>query len=392
MSRETKKKIPFIKTKFIDLKGKCKTKDGTLSIDVEGQIYLDGITPQFKGKGDFSQFAMISEIPGNMILELSDGDISVTCEGFWINSMPLRDEFVGTPTVCRIKQGCIKDTDDIAIYSLFVIPEIGGATFDENGSRCINSLDYIENGARLYSTITPDYEHCNAYSYIPMKYSRYTSEWNTIITKLQYILRFITANYVSSPYSLIHKDDNNYEIELFAIESLQTGSGIFYLNYPNIVSNFLQTSWVEWDNLIPAFPLNAYIDYYVIIANLNHYEGKMIVSCVLMEAIKHDFAKNYKGYTQDSSDFFLKPTGGRFSFKELVQEVYNQFAVTSGDLSFIRYRNEVIHQGKISIPTFSAKYAQFLLLISSIEKIFLNMFNYKGQIWNRFDEKWEEYS
>lgn len=391
MSKETKKIIPFIKTKFIDLKGKCKTKDGTLSIDVEGQIYLDGITPQFKGKGDFSQFAMISEIPGNMILELSEGNISVTCEGFWINNMQHRDEFVGTPTVCRIKRGSIIETDDIEIYSLYAIPEIGGALFDENGSRCINPLDYIESGARLYSTLTPDYENCNAYSYIPMKYSRYTSEWNKIITKLQYLLRLFTANYVSSPYSLIYKDENNYEIELFAIESLQTGSGIFYLKFPNIVTNFLQTAWKEWDILIPAFPLSAYIDYYVIIANLNHYEGKMIVACVLMEAIKHDFAKNLKSYAQDSKGFFLKPAGGKYGFRDLVQEVYNHFNVVSGDLTFITYRNEVIHQGKISIPTFSAKYDQFLLLISSIEKILLNMFNYKGQIWNRFEEKYVEY-
>lgn len=127
-------------------------------------------------------------------------------------------------------------------------------------------------------------------------------------------------------------------------------------------------------------------------ANQEFIEVKILIGCVWMEAIKYEYASNIAKYKKDNNGYFLKPNSSKkFSFEELIKEVYTYFNISNSDVSFVEYRNEVIHEGKISL-SFEDKKNLFNLLVCSIESIMLKILNYKGRIRDRFKGEYVEFS
>lgn len=217
-----------------------------------------------------------------------------------------------------------------------------------------------------------------------MKISEFNNSGRKLIDKLCSLLSSVSANFVDSPYRVLWKDDENYMIQIHPCKFSNKGVGVFEITTPGIVQNYLINAWSAWDNYIGKIDLPSLIDYYVLIENQEIIEVKMLVGCVWMEAIKYEYASNIAKYKKNKGGYFLKPNSSkRFSFKELIQEVYRHFGISNGDLSFIIYRNEIVHQGKISLP-FEGKFDIYNKLIYSIENIMLIILDYKGDIWDRF--------
>jgi len=111
-------------------------------------------------------------------------------------------------------------------------------------------------------------------------------------------------------------------------------------------------------------------------------ETRILLGSVLMEGVKYAYAEHYKQYPRDSNDFFLKPDGQRYSFRALIEEVYDEFGLKNGDTGFIQYRNEVVHQGRLS----SLSRAQTKALASGLERTIehrlLRILAYKGDYWD----------
>jgi len=178
------------------------------------------------------------------------------------------------------------------------------------------------------------------------------------------------------------------------IEPYTTGASIFHLKYPGILQNYLERAWsawdkhTDWDKHTEQLDLPALIDLYVLLKDQSHIETRMLIGSVWMEAIKYQYAKNVAGYQQNENDFFLNPNGKKFSFKELLKEVYKHYNVPNGDLSFIPYRNEVVHQGKITKLSVPGQPDPSEGLIRSIEYTLLMILEYEGEMRDEESKKY----
>lgn len=91
--------------------------------------------------------------------------------------------------------------------------------------------------------------------------------------------------------------------------------------------------------------LDILIHYYVLLKNTGYPETRVLLGSVLMEGVKYAYAAHYKQYPRDKNGFFLKPDRKKYSFRDLIKEVYDEFDLKHGDTGFIQYRDEVVHRG-----------------------------------------------
>jgi len=386
---ENRKNIPHIQTTFKNLRGFLI--GNGLKANIIGKLFYKNKQPVFIGKVASPIFD-IAPSPSYKIKLTDQNGHDIICERSWIKGYRNFTIFDFLIDKTIIKKGNIKDTDDVEIFCILQIKPFCGSEMSHNNIRCINKLDFVAPGSRLYSSPIAQVNNGNGYLFFSMKFSDFAAQEDNFIKKFYYLLSFATGNYIGFPYLIIWKDEDNYIIKLSPSSSPSEGSGIFYITYPDVIQNFLSNAWASWDYHINQIDLPSLIDYYILMQNQKYIDVKLLLGSVLMEAIKHQYASNIRNYSKDRHGFFINPSNNqRFTFRELVNEIYAYYNVQSGDLTFINFRNEVIHQGKInlSIPN---KLNQFNLLAFSIEQIFLNIFNHKGTIWDRFQEKWMEYS
>jgi hypothetical protein len=386
----TRKEIPLLVTEVKNLMGTCEI-DG-VSYNVSGEIQLKVGRPFFKGTSNFIHVVDINHEPFDITFQDTIGR-KVVCNQFNISSIHSYSQFESYSIAkVTITKGNLDDLDDVEVYNVIRSNKFSGHDFDQYHNRSINNLDVIKTGTQLCSAEISQIDSSSGYLFSPMKFNECLDYRNNILNKFYSILSFVFANFVSLPYQIIWKDSDNYIIEWSDSNYSTDGSGIFYTQYPRVIQNYFDCVWKEWDKYTTILELPALIEYYILIENQKHVESKMLLSCVMMEAFKHSFALKIAKYSQNKSGYFLKPHSAKskYSFKELVKEVYSHFNVTDGDLNFIPYRNEVIHQGKISVP-FKQQYGLFLDLITTIDKLLLNILNYKGLIWDRINSEWIDY-
>lgn len=133
----------------------------------------------------------------------------------------------------------------------------------------------------------------------------------------------------------------------------------------------------------------------------NHAELRLLMGSVLMECLKYHYAKNFKKYKEVKNNF-VKPFANhktakslkrseKYTFRELIEEIYDEFKVNNKDLNFIKYRNEVVHQGIFEVPYSEAK---IILdeLERSITEIILNILQFKGLYFDLEVDKWVKYT
>ena len=385
-----RKEIPLLETEIKNLMGTCNINGS--SYNVSGELLLKEGKPHFKGTTNFIHVVDINHTPFDMTFQDTIGR-QVVCKKFNISSIHSNSQFESDSIISvTISKGHLEDLDDVEVFNVIRSKKFSGQYFDQFHNRSINNLDVIKTGTQLCSAEIPQIDSSSGYLFTPMKYQEYSDYEKNILNKFYSIFSLAFANFVSLPYQIIWKDSDNYVIEWSYSNYSIDGSGIFYTQYPNVIQNYFDCVWKEWDKYVGILELPALIDYYILIENQKHVESKMLLSCVMMEAIKHSYALNIAHYSQNKSGYFLKPHSvkSKYSFKELLKEVYLHFNVVNGDLNFLPYRNEVIHQGKISMP-FKQKYGLFLDLITTIDKLLLNILNYKGLIWDRINNEWMDY-
>lgn len=379
------KSIPLIKTKYTKLSGYAVSSTTNQKINVTGTLHFDDNKPTFSGNAILGAFTFDDKYD----MVLSDNNSRT----FKLHKCQLSNtqnftSFVFIIIEAKIVYGQIQANDYCSFYSIIRTKKFSGKYFDILGRRDIIKLDHINSGMRLYYKPLSEIDDAKGYFYHSNRYSNLGSYIDKTIPTLSSLISFGMGDFAGIPYHLIWKNKKNYEIHLTGDKFTKEGSSIFYVESPPVLSDLLEYGWQGWQQHCPSINLSVLIDYYVLIANQKHIEPKMLLACVWMEAMKHQYAKNVQRYTMNRGGYFLKSgTTTKYSFKELVQEVYTHFHVGNGDLSFIPFRNEVVHQGQINLP-FPHKLQQFDLLITSIEHILLDLLKYSGKIWSRKDNRY----
>jgi len=139
--------------------------------------------------------------------------------------------------------------------------------------------------------------------------------------------------------------------------------------------------------------LDKLIMYYIMMKNSHFVDNSYLLGCVFMEGLKYSFAKNIKRIPYDArAHKFLKPDGKtKYNFDELIRLLYSEFNINHGSTAFIRYRNEVIHEGAISSIGFHDILLEKEELEITIEHLLLNILKYEGLYWDKPSSQWVDY-
>jgi len=387
MSNNVPRKIPKVLTELDQLRGTVKC--GDIEFGVEGRVYLDeSWKPTFEGSAD--AVLIPHNISGTELELIDDLGHSVQCKGVHITKIcaePFNNisNFRAYVSEVLIANDELQKKDTLHVFDAVVIPPFHGA-----------ELDFIKPGTRLYGDTIENIRECNGYLYTPLSSLTDLGQHDSRVDKLSYLLSFAAAQFVGFPWQGVWNDDESiYHIRFRdLIEPYTTGASIFHLKYPGILQNYLERAWsawdkhTDWDKHTEQLDLPALIDLYVLLKDQSHIETRMLIGSVWMEAIKYQYAKNVAGYQQNENDFFLNPNGKKFSFKELLKEVYKHYNVPNGDLSFIPYRNEVVHQGKITKLSVPGQPDPSEGLIRSIEYTLLMILEYEGEMRDEESKKY----
>ncbi|MCX5792131.1 MAG: hypothetical protein NTY45_07950 [Elusimicrobia bacterium] len=368
----------------IDKQTFCVT--GTVSRTPNGELVFDGIGEAdwlIKGLGEKFKAELISK----------DG-WRVLCENCVNEEIHNHSNFKAQcGKVTAIIGNSFEEKAILSCYSIFTGGEkvFSGDVFDKNGKCSIILTDFILkdsslNGTPLGTEITNQigYLYFNAPAIS-------TTEIVKHISKTAMFLSFAYARFISTPWISYFDKNNNQKIEMFPTHKSGEAGPILYISYPGTISNLLKNGWNEWDLVhgkgLDLFPL---INFHILAHNQEFIEASLLLNCIWMEAFKDQYGKNIKHYPQDRSDFFLKPNGRRFSFRELVEEGMKHFGITSPYTGFIDARNNLIHTGKIP-ESFGTKLEINSNLESAIEKFFFTILKYKGLIWDRKNKNWTDW-
>jgi len=204
------------------------------------------------------------------------------------------------------------------------------------------------------------------------------------------LLSLFLNNFVSLRFSILI-GTNGMEIEVHPINKTSSNSGnIFYASFPSEFSKFLNSTYDNYVNFKDSLGLKAVFRHFIRMKEATHTEMILLMGSILMECIKYHYAKEYKNYRWDGRDF-RKPSGDRYRFKELVEEVYDEFKVVDGDTEFIKYRNEIIHQG-----TFDVSFLDSMVILKKLDKsithLIFNILQFNG-LYHEFDNsEWITYT
>jgi hypothetical protein len=264
-------------------------------------------------------------------------------------SLPLFATFKAKGHKLIIKRGEISSTDRVNIYKILTDINFAGevrvAGFSEYAVKF--STDQLKDLILIKSNV-PQVPRSAGYFEITDTYENYSDKWFDIIDNLLLLFRFAASNMINFPVIYIKNSQGDELIEITSyITEGGRGSSIFYLSYPGTLSKLVDSTYNNLASSRLTLDLDKLILYYIMMKNTSFVDNEYLLGCVFMEGLKYSFAKNIKNYTLNGEKF-IKTNGKPYYFKELIDEVYQYFNVKCGDTDFIRYRNEVIHQGAIS--------------------------------------------
>ena len=115
------------------------------------------------------------------------------------------------------------------------------------------------------------------------------------------------------------------------------------------VREFLEQVWQSYFSLEQPRKLRVAIDYFVSAQVFKlPFELELLTMFVLLENLKATFA-SFRGY-QYRSGYYQKPSGGRWSFEELLLEMFNDVGMNPSIGLIKALRNEIIHSGISQLP------------------------------------------
>jgi len=122
--------------------------------------------------------------------------------------------------------------------------------------------------------------------------------------------------------------------------------------------------------------LRVAIDYFVSSQVLKlPLELKLLTMFVLLENLKATFA-SFCGY-QYSSGYYQKPSGGRWSFKGLLIEMFNDVSMNPSIDSIKALRDEIIHSGISQLP-YDMQMSIFENCQDVVREYFLRLMGFSG--------------
>ena len=293
------------------------------------------------------------------------------------------------------ERGEIKPTDNVDIY--YVITDIDFASerriegFRERGIKFnINLLKNI----MLIKSNNIQVPRSVGYFALSDVFSAINEKWRNIFDILLLILKFAASDFISHPVMYVTNHSGGERIEAAScMEYNGKGSNIFYLGYPGTISGLVESTFEQFASLRSNLDLDKLIAYYVMMKHSRFVDTKYLLGCIFMEGLKYSFSKNIKRITYDEQRHgFKKSDGSNYAFKELIDLLYREYNITNGSTTFIKYRNEVVHEGALSSISFEEIILKEQELETTIEHLLLNILKYDGLYWDRSSREWVEYN
>ncbi len=165
------------------------------------------------------------------------------------------------------------------------------------------------------------------------------------------LLSFASGNTVNFPIQCIAGERGS----ILKMQSFKddTGGGQSPLGSgPIKVRYFLDHTYDNYVKWHEALRLPMAIHWYVLKQNTHYADNQYLLASVMLETLKDAFAI-HKGFLQDQRKTYYTLINGKRNnlyFRDLMMLLYKEFHIRGGDLSFIEYRNNVIHKGQAGIP------------------------------------------
>jgi hypothetical protein len=189
-------------------------------------------------------------------------------------------------------------------------------------------------GLTLIKGEIPNFPNSTGFFILEDTYESIENKWKNVFDNLYYLLSFYSSNFIGLRVSFI--EGQNYSE--FTLKSLNktTGNGmsIFYRTYPDELFTFLNSTYDNYIELKSKLNLEYVLNYYILMKNQSYAESMYLMGCILLETLKYAYAKDYKRYKQTENDFFLRDneTRDRYSFKDLIYEMFLNFDINLNKL------------------------------------------------------------
>ena len=292
-------------------------------------------------------------------------------------------------------RGEINEDNNVNIYNILTDIEFASEVkidgFRDRGVKFI--LDELKDLVLIKTNISQVPRSVGYFS-VNDKLGVYETKWKGCLDNLLLILRFAASNYINAPIIYINSSTGAERIEITScIEYEGHGSRIFYLSYPGTISELVNSTYKQFVSMRQDLDLDKLIMYYIMMKNSHFVDNSYLLGCVFMEGLKYSFARNIKRIPYDTrAHKFLKPDGKtKYNFDELIRLLYSEFDINHGSTAFIRYRNEVIHEGAISSIGFKDILLEKQELEITIEHLLLNILKYEGLYWDKPSRQWVDY-
>jgi hypothetical protein len=400
---EEEKIEKILKIRFEAENGLFKTSKGSeyhlrdLNAYISKDIEIDGTC-------DYADIHILTSSSGTLELQSKDG-WKIEISNFKVNKMQdPSGNFRGIGSKIRCWQGEIEEGD---VVSNYVVLE----DLEFNSSVPFVSKDL--DGFELIAGANPNFPSSTGYFKFERDYGFFKSKWEDILFNLYILLSFASSNFVNIRIHHICGPNDYKELIVISYNNNSgKGSNILWPEMPFELFKFINSTYDTYLEKKDDLNLSKIIHYYVWMKNANYVENRYLLGCILMEGLKHAYGDQFKKY-KTKSGFFLKPNSKktvkysgevknkyffsqktnleeRYSFREIIEELYSEFNIKKGNTDFIKYRNEVIHQGKINLdyPKLSEKMEELEL---NIEYLILKILQFDGLYFDNRVGEWKEF-
>lgn len=305
------------------------------------------------------------------------------------------------------KKGTIKNSETVKLYKTL---ECFGDKKKIGNSSSFTPKD-LDN-LKFFRKDISSLKYSIGYFLLEDNYKTIKESEEEITDNLYYLLSLFVANFVSLRISLLI-GPNGIKITANPINKMSSGKGnsiFFHEGYQ--ISNFLNSTYENYVKFKDRLGLKAVFRHYIRMKGANHTEMILLMGSVLMECLKYHYAMD-RGYIEVNNSF-IKPSANhklrltesgkykvkkrfgitqsdRYSFKELVEEIYKEFKVTTSSTDFIKHRNEVVHQGTFDLP-----YKDSEVILKNLEKniteTIFNILQFKGLYSDLDTNDWVTYT
>lgn len=170
------------------------------------------------------------------------------------------------------------------------------------------------------------------------------AEVGEMLTGLSFLLSFATSSQVAF-YGWSHEEEPRLSERWATVAHTGFIRPVFDLHSGETVRKYLESTWQKYQRLEESRQLRAAIDLYVLSETRSlPDELKLATMFILLENLKSTFASE-QGYNF-VNEFYIKPSGDRWSFRGLLEEMLQDVGISAADLqAIVNLRNEIIHSG-----------------------------------------------